>query len=131
MAAWPRGSYIRKVRSSSQFWMNHWRRSAMVAPGMTPTPPVTTRVGMPSVCDSTVWITRCERIRATPSSIALGQRGLGVVDDLLGDPESQRRARRPAWAAVAAGDVHGQLDRLHELGLGVPPQQRVQVAIDR
>ncbi len=33
-----------------------WSRfSAMVAPGMTPTPPVITRVGMPSVCESTAW----------------------------------------------------------------------------
>ena len=29
------------------------RRSFIVAPGMTPTPPVITRVGMPSVCEST------------------------------------------------------------------------------
>lgn len=33
-----------------------WSRfSAMVAPGTTPTPPVITRVGMPSVCESTAW----------------------------------------------------------------------------
>ncbi|GAA1680228.1 hypothetical protein GCM10009830_29060 [Glycomyces endophyticus] len=30
----------------------------MVAPGMTPTPPVTTRVGMPSVCESTALMSR-------------------------------------------------------------------------
>ena len=34
------------------------RRSAMVAPGITPTPPVITRVGMPSVCESTACRTR-------------------------------------------------------------------------
>ncbi|GAA2862695.1 hypothetical protein GCM10010517_21720 [Streptosporangium fragile] len=33
------------------------RRSAMVEPGMTPTPPVITRVGMPSVWESTAWKT--------------------------------------------------------------------------
>ncbi len=33
--------------------MKYSRRSAMVAPGTTPTPPVTTRVGIPSVCEST------------------------------------------------------------------------------
>lgn len=37
--------------------MKYVRRSAMVAPGMTPTPPVMTRVGMPSVCESTAWKT--------------------------------------------------------------------------
>ena len=49
----PRGSYMSNVRRSSELSMNHCRRSAMVAPGMTPTPPVTTRVGMPSVWEST------------------------------------------------------------------------------
>ena len=29
------------------------RRSFIVAPGMSPTPPVITLVGMPSVCEST------------------------------------------------------------------------------
>src|SRR5580693_8202300 len=103
MAAWPRGSYIRNVRSSSLFSTNHWRRSAIVAPGMTPTPPVTTRVGIPSVCDSTVWITRCDRIGARLLPVALGQHGLGVGDDPRGDVGRQRQPRRPAPAALAAG----------------------------
>jgi hypothetical protein len=62
MAAWPRGSYIRRVRMWSPCFMNHSRRSAMDEPGMVPTPPVTTRVGMPSVWLSTVWNTRWERM---------------------------------------------------------------------
>ena len=33
--------------------MKYRRRSYMVAPGITPTPPVITRVGMPSVWEST------------------------------------------------------------------------------
>jgi hypothetical protein len=33
--------------------MKYRRRSFIVSPGMGPTPPVTTRVGMPSVCEST------------------------------------------------------------------------------
>jgi hypothetical protein len=33
--------------------MKYRRRSNMVAPGMAPTPPTTTRVGMPSVWEST------------------------------------------------------------------------------
>ena len=38
--------------------MNHRRRSAIDAPGMVGTPPVITRVGMPSVCESTAKIVR-------------------------------------------------------------------------
>ncbi len=41
--------------------MNHSRRSAMLAPGSTPTPPVTTRVGIPSVWESTALISRVLR----------------------------------------------------------------------
>ena len=51
MAPCPRGSCIRKVRRSSGTLR---RRSSIVAPGRIPTPSVTTRVGIPSVCDSTV-----------------------------------------------------------------------------
>ena len=55
---WPRGSHMRKVRRSSEFSMNHSRRSAMDSPGNGPTPPVTTRTGSPSVWASTVWMRR-------------------------------------------------------------------------
>lgn len=44
---------MRSVRIQSLFSMNQRRFSAIVAPGMVPTPPVITRVGMPSVCEST------------------------------------------------------------------------------
>ena len=37
------------------FSMNHWRRSAMLVPGRTGTPPVITRTGIPSVWESTAW----------------------------------------------------------------------------
>ena len=47
--------------------MKYRRRSAIVAPGIGPTPPVTTRVGMPSVCESTAVIAREDRTYATPS----------------------------------------------------------------
>ena len=60
----PRGSYIRNVLSSSELSMNHCRFSAMVVPGMTPTPPVITRVGIPSVWESTAWMTRWVRTLA-------------------------------------------------------------------
>lgn len=55
MAPCPRGSHMSRVRSPSRCAMNRCRRSAIVAPGRTPTPPVMTRVGMPSVCESTAW----------------------------------------------------------------------------
>ncbi len=42
------------------------RRSAMVVPGITPTPPVITRVGMPSVCESTAWKTWRVRMGLPP-----------------------------------------------------------------
>ncbi|GHI25840.1 hypothetical protein Shyd_72110 [Streptomyces hydrogenans] len=54
-AAWPRGSYMSRVRKESRCSMKCSRFSAMVAPGITPTPPVMTRVGMPSVWESTAW----------------------------------------------------------------------------
>jgi hypothetical protein len=54
IAECPRGSFISIRRSPSEFSRNHCRRSNMLAPGSVPTPPTTTRVGMPSVCDSTV-----------------------------------------------------------------------------
>jgi len=40
-------------------------RCAIVEPGRVPTPPVITRVGMPSVCESTAWNTCRERISPT------------------------------------------------------------------
>jgi hypothetical protein len=53
IAAWPRGSNMSSLRSPSEFSTNHWRRSNIVAPGSVPTPPTITRVGIPSVCEST------------------------------------------------------------------------------
>src|SRR5690625_6590039 len=73
--ACPRGSYMSMVRRSSALSRNHWRRWNMVWPGRTPTPPVMTRVGIPSVCEATPCRTRLERMRSTET----------VVDGLLGD----------------------------------------------
>ena len=53
MAPWPRGSRISSWRSSSWLDSNQSLRSSIVAPGSVATPPVITRVGMPSVCEST------------------------------------------------------------------------------
>src|SRR6266545_4084572 len=130
------GSHIRKVRKSSLLSMNHWRRSAMVLPGNTPTPPVITRVGMPSVWESTAWMMRvvlmvCPRVFqmwSRRSAIALGEGSLGIATHDLSGRRRQGAARRPAQAALAAGDVHRELDRLDELGTRVPTQQRVEVA---
>src|SRR5699024_8477756 len=126
--ACPRGSYMSMVRRSSALYRNHWRRWNMVWPGRTPTPPVMTRVGIPSVCESTPCRTRLERMRSTET----------VVDGLLGDvPDGlflfgqQRLTRRPAPTAVAPDHVLRELDGLHELGLGVPTQQRVHGPVQR
>src|SRR5699024_4686631 len=119
--ACPRGSYISSVRRSSLLSRNHCRRSAIVAPGSTPTPPVITRVGIPSVWQSTACGTRLDRTRSAYRSVeAVGDGLLGGrahVGLLLGQ---QRLARRAAPAAGAPDQVHRQLDRLDELGLGVP-----------
>ena len=56
IAAWPRGSFTRNCRMWSRCSMKYRRFSFIVAPGTTPTPPVTTRVGMPSVWESTAVI---------------------------------------------------------------------------
>ena len=63
MAPCPRGSNISSRRSPSSSRSNLSLRSSIVAPGTTPTPPVMTRVGMPSVWESTAWKTRAARIR--------------------------------------------------------------------
>ena len=53
IAPWPRGSRISSSRSSSIDCSKWSLRSSIVAPGTGPTPPVTTRVGIPSVWEST------------------------------------------------------------------------------
>ena len=53
IAAWPRGSRISSSRRSSRSASKRSLRSSIVAPGSGPTPPVTTRVGIPSVWEST------------------------------------------------------------------------------
>src|SRR3569833_592842 len=125
IAACPRGSYIRSVRMWSRWVMKWRRRSAIVAPGMTPTPPVTTRVGIPSVWEPTAWKS-CRRRSALLVRRVLGGGTYGLV--LLGD---QRQARVPARPAVSTRQVHRQLDGLDELGTGVPAQQRVQGPVER
>src|SRR5690606_23974993 len=122
---WPRGSYISSVRRSSRLAMKYSRFCAMVSPGTTPTPPVMTRVGMPSVCESTACRTRRLRIRRPPVRVREGGPHGRV---LLG---GERRARWAARAAVPAGEVHRELDGLDERWFGVPPQQRVQRPVRR
>ena len=53
IAEWPRGSRISRSRRSSISASKCSLRSSIVAPGIGPTPPVTTRVGIPSVWEST------------------------------------------------------------------------------
>ena len=53
IAPWPRGSRISSSRSSSMCSSKWSLRSSALAPGIVPTPPVMTRVGIPSVWEST------------------------------------------------------------------------------
>jgi hypothetical protein len=62
IAECPRGSFISNRLTSSRCSRKYRRRSFMVAPGMVPMPPVITRVGMPSVCESTACRTSLLRM---------------------------------------------------------------------
>ena len=64
IAACPRGSRISSRRRSSRSASKCSLRSSIVAPGSGPTPPVMTRVGMPSVWESTAAKTRAALKRA-------------------------------------------------------------------
>lgn len=66
ISRWPRGSRMRNRRMSSALCRTYACFSAMVAPGMGGTPPVTIRVGSPHVCVSIVCTTR--RLRTVPAS---------------------------------------------------------------
>src|SRR5579875_202155 len=120
-----------RVRSSGRWWMTYWRRSSMVAPGSTPTPEVTTRVGIPSVWLSTAPMTRRERMGG--SGVRAGQVGSGGRPDLLRVFGRELQAGEAYRPAVPADLFLGDLDGLHETGVGVPAQQRQQrhVALDR
>src|SRR3954451_6037708 len=110
---------------------------------MTPTPPVITRVGMPSVWESTAWKTRDVRIVVSRPAAsgdaggsALGREtradrrlGRGANDGLLLGRE--REPGLPARAAVPPDEVHRQLDGLDELGPRVPAEQRMEPAVQR
>ena len=50
----PRGSKFSRRRSASSLSWSHWFLSSSVLPGGTGTPPTITRVGFPSVWESTV-----------------------------------------------------------------------------
>jgi len=53
IAEWPRGSRISSSRRSSRWRSKYSRRSCIESPGSGPRPPVITRVGIPSVWEST------------------------------------------------------------------------------
>src|SRR5689334_12631508 len=128
MAACPRGSFISSCRRPSMCSMKCSRRSFMVAPGMVPTPPVTTRVGMPSVCESTAVNSLDDRMSDRQARDGL-DRPLGLGLDLGAVLRGERAARRAARAAVPADDVHAQLDGLDELGARVPAEQRDELLV--
>jgi hypothetical protein len=60
----PRGSNSSSRRSSSPS-RSRWRSlSSIVSPGTSSTPPTTIRLGSPSACASTQWMTLSSRIPA-------------------------------------------------------------------
>ncbi|GAA3429228.1 hypothetical protein GCM10018953_64120 [Streptosporangium nondiastaticum] len=63
----------------------------MVAPGMTPTPPVTTRVGMPSVWESTAWKTRFVLISPSSGTFVFPSGKLGSPSGAFGFPLGDAR----------------------------------------
>ncbi len=90
--AWPRGSYMSSFRTWSRCSRKYRRRSNIEAPGITPIPPVITRVGMPSVCESTAWKTRFVRIGS-------GDAGRGALRGEAGRDRGLRVARGPGRPA--------------------------------
>ena len=118
IAAWPRGSRISSSRRSSISASKCSLRSSIVAPGIGSTPAVTTRVGIPSVCESTASI-----LIPAATAIASQQRGALVV--------GERQSRRARRTADEADLVHRRLEVLHELGRHVEAGEREQAAVDR
>src|SRR5206468_4168637 len=137
IAGWPRGSSIRKCRRWSRCAMKCRRFSFIVSPGIGPMPSTTTRVGIPSVWESIALTARTGVLTSAGSDgRARGgaglQRPLGVPADdgalLLGEGA----ARGPGRAAEAlARHVDRVLDRLDELGLGVPREDRRHLVEER
>ena len=67
---WPRGSRQSPVRTWSRCSWNQRRFSPIVAPGIRPSPLVTSRIPMPAVWKSIVEITRSARIATSHSVVA-------------------------------------------------------------
>src|SRR4051794_1662118 len=120
MALWPRGSYISNVRRSSWCSRKWRRRSIIVAPGITPTPPTMTRVGMPSVCESTAWKTRRARIAAILGPRRGVQRGDGGERDRLAERAAGERLQVLARDR-AAGERRRQRRRRHAADAPLAP----------
>ena len=100
IAECPRGSYISSVRRWSRCSRKYRRRSAIVSPGITPTPPVITRVGMPSVCESTAWKTRFVRIASGDAR--------GSAPAPAGRDRGLRVAAHPASCSAVSGSRGGR-----------------------
>jgi hypothetical protein len=96
----------------------------MDAPGSTPVPPVITRVGIPSVCESTAVNIRAARTSGHRLRTQKVKRALQVGVDLEPMLGRERPSRRTARSAVSLDEIHAVLDRLDELGAGVPTERR-------
>ena len=118
MAECPRGSRINSSRRWSRCSSKYSRRSCIVAPGIGPSPPVMTRVGIPSVWESTaakylvaLMVLRILRGRDTPSQN--GATPWPASSCLSSSPSTGSRrtpaaSARPSMVAGPSGSSAGQ-----------------------
>ena len=99
IAECPRGSFISNMPQVVQV-LDEVQRAARPSsrPGCTPTPPVMTRVGIPSVCESTAVNDRTRTLHPNAAATSVLACRARCATGLLG---AQRPARRAARAAVA------------------------------
>lgn len=120
MALCPRGSNINHWRQKSMCSMKCRRFSNIVAPGISPMPEVTTRVGIPSVCVSTVVTVRMLFIRRSYPGLTvleICKSNIHLTMNLLLFMGRQRKARKSSWATVTTNMVHSKFDCLNEFFL--------------
>src|SRR5690349_3871579 len=103
------------------------RRAAIVAPGGSGHPPMTTRVGSPSVCESTTDTSRM----ACGGSVPIREPFADQRADHLALIAGQLHARRAYHCAPLADLLLHELDQLNELGNGVEAQQGQEPMVER
>src|SRR5918997_1755856 len=109
----PRGSNRHRRRSQSPSRSSQRAFSSIDTPGTSSTPPTMIRLGSPSACASTQWMTLAVRIRATLPAMGRLEGKVAVVTGAgsgIGRATARRFARE--GACVVAADV--DLDRARE-----------------